>query len=182
MYEPIDISIPATKTVRDVYIILPKASNSENILRSYYVGVALGFGLPNNLDEYEYTDGEYYCEKAIQEVYTITMPTKEQSTTITYYGSNGVIVRPYNNLVYHDIESVVKQVDYLNNAKARNLMRYCLSNSLNRHIRDTQRYGSRAFAPRDEILMCETKIKDALETVTLQNFVVKLEELIPLLS
>lgn len=132
----------------------------------------------DKLFDYEDSNKVYYCEKAIQEVYTITMPTKEQSKTITYYGSNGVIVNPYEGLVYTDIDEVVKKIDWLNNARARNLMRLVV----NKHLYDEKIeyldggaiYGS-PFKKRVEPIT--SKLKEILETVTMENFAFKLEEL-----
>lgn len=179
MYEPTNISIPATKAVEDVYIIQNK--KHEATLPSAYKLLSMSNFLgrfDSHVFEFEDDNGVCYCEKVIQEVYTITMPTKEQSKTITYYGSNGLIVTPYKGLVYIDIDEAVKKTEWLNNAKARNLMRLMVYNYMKNKVKDCSRGNktdSNELKSRREKI--KSKLKEILETVTMENFAFKLEEL-----
>ena len=186
MYEPTNINIPATKTIKDVYIIRNK--KHEATLPSAYKLLSMsnllgkfernGYEVDRHGFEFEDDNGVYYCEKGIQEVYTITMPTKEQSKTITYYGSNGLIVTPYKGLVYIDIDEAVKKIDWLNNAKARNLMRLMVYNYMKNKVKDysciNKTDSNELKSRRGDI---KSKLKEILETVTMENFAFKLEEL-----
>ena len=64
-------------------------------------------------------ENTYYASKALKETCTITMPTQEQQKTVTYFGTNGEIVKPFEDLSFKTIEDVTEKIDEINNRLAK---------------------------------------------------------------
>ena len=47
------------------------------------------------------------------------MPTKEQQKTISYYGINGDLVSPFEELYFYEIEDVLKKIDEIDHCEVK---------------------------------------------------------------
>jgi hypothetical protein len=70
-------------------------------------------------------ENTYYASKALKETYTITMPTQEQQKTVTYFGTNGEVVKPFEDLSFIRIEDVTEKIDDINNRLAKAIFLCC---------------------------------------------------------
>lgn len=113
-------------------------------------------------------ENTYYASKALKETYTITMPTQEQQKTVTYFGTNGEVVKPFEDLSFKTIEEVTEKIDDINNRLAKAIFLW-VHDTKYKHVKQHE-YIARILKEVTSQNLCE-KLESIIEKRELQFFI-----------